>query len=206
MAISIDWPSAVITINQTDPEVSLVSGTTYELDTNAFRLAIKALEDDPEGMPWPKVTRHNTVITIDGIQYVRSWEILPPYTVVCLPDTGWRLRMDGQSNNNIHSEGILTLNSVQVIPQNSAGNTVTQTGVSGLTAQESADLATTKAEAELARKLMDADRVLSDGDSGNMLWIDADDGVTVLRTKNVKDKDGNPIDIPEGAPAEERRQ
>ena len=206
MAISIDWPNAVITINQTDPEVSLVSGTTYELDTNAFRLAIKALEDDPEGMPWPKVTRHNTVVTIDGIQYVRSWEILPPYTVVCLPDTGWRLRMDGQSNNNIHSEGTLTLNSVQVIPQNSAGNTVTQTGVSGLTAQESADLATTKAEAELARKLMDADRVLSDGDSGNMLWIDADDGVTVLRTKNVKDKDGNPIDIPEGAPAEERRQ
>jgi len=201
MAISVDWGSKLITVNQSDTEISFVSGSTYQLDTNAFRLALKALEDDETGIPFNRITKHNKVVTIDGINYVRSWEILNGYTVVCLPDTAWRLRMDGQSNNNFHSEGILILNNVQVIPSNSAGNTVTETGVSGLTAQEATDLTTAASEAELARKLIDANETLVDGQTGNLTVIDPDDGVTVLRTRSVKSKSGGDITIPDDAPA-----
>jgi len=134
MAISVKWGTGVITVNQTDPELTFVSGDTYELDTNAFRLALKALE---EGQPFVRTNKHNTIVTIDGINYVRSFEIINGYTVQFLPNSPWRVRMDGASNNNIHSEGILIQNQVQVIPSNSAGNTVTETGTSGLTPQES---------------------------------------------------------------------
>lgn len=201
MAISVDWATGLITVNQGDPEVTWVGGSTYELDTDAFRLTLKALEASVEGMAWPRITKHNTVVVIDGIQYVRSWEIINGYTVQCLPNSAWRLRMDGQSNNNFHSEGILVLNSVQVIPANSAGNTVTETGTSGLTPDESTKLDTAANEAELARKLVDADETLVDGSTGNLTVIDPDDGVTVLRTRSVKNKTGGDIVIPDDAPS-----
>lgn len=215
MAASIDWGTKVITIQQSDTSLlTLVSGTVYRLDTNALRLQLKDLEDDSDGMPWPKTHTHNTEVTISGTTYVRFIEILAPYTITFLPDTQWTVIMDGASNNNFHdvAAGILNQNQVQVIPSNSAGNTVTETGVSGLTAQEAADLAQAAADAAqsaadalLARKLIDADRVLVDGAAGNMQWIDADDGVTVLRTKSVKNKAGGAIVMPDDAPAEERK-
>lgn len=194
MAISIDWPTGVITINQSDPEVSLVSGTTYELDTPAFRLALKALEDDVAGIMWPRTHRHNTTVTIDGINYVRSFEIINGYTITVLPDTPWRLRMDGLSNNNLHSEGILNLNSVQVIPANSAGNTTTEVGVSGLTAQESADLATAASGAPDLADLVKHhhNKQLTSPTTGRMTLYD-DDGVTPLEEWDIWENEGETI-------------
>ena len=208
MAITIDWPSGVISVQQSDTDILTdLGGGLYKFDTDAFRLELKDLEDSEEGMPWTRTHLHNTTVAISGVTYVRAIELLAPYTIQFLPNSQWSVLMDGQSNNNFHDvqAGRLTQNQVQVIPQNSAGNTVVETGVSGLTTAEADDLLLAATEAELARKLMDADRVLTDGDSGNMLWIDADDGVTVLRTKSVKDKTGGAIVIPPDAPAEERR-
>ena len=48
MAISIDWGTKVISVPKTF--LSPVSGTLYELDSDTFRLALKDLEDDAEGM------------------------------------------------------------------------------------------------------------------------------------------------------------
>jgi hypothetical protein len=189
MAISVDWPTKVITVNQSDPEVSLVSGTTYELDTDAFRLALKALSDDEEGMPWPRITKHNTVVVLDGVNYVRSWEIINGYTVQVLPDSSWRLQMDGESNNNFHSNGILVQNSVQVIPANSAGNTITETGVSGLTAQESADLTAAVTAAVLARKAL-YNRMHTDPVTGKITVYDDDDVAKVAEGDLWEDVDG----------------
>ncbi len=170
MAISVKWGTGLITINQSDTEVTFISGTTYELDTDAFRLALKALEDNEEGMPYPRITKHNTVVVIDGVNYVRSWEIINGYTIQCLPNSSWRLKMDGLSNNNFHSEGILILNDVQVIPSNSAGNT--ETGTSGLTVGEAAELV-------LIRKLF-----------SNRQEVVLDTGVVYLRTY---DDDGSTL-------------
>ena len=47
MAISVDWPSGVISIPQS--YLTLISGTLYELDTEQFREDLRALEDDQNG-------------------------------------------------------------------------------------------------------------------------------------------------------------
>lgn len=60
-------------------------------------------------------------------------------------------------------------------------------------------------EALLGRKLIDADEVLTAGGTGNLTLVDADDGVTVLRTKSVKDASGGNITTPAGVPARKER-
>jgi len=208
VAASIDWPSGVITIQQSDTSLlTQLSATLYRLDTNALRLDLKNQEDSSEGMAWTRTHSHNGVVVIGGLTLVRTISILTPYSIIFLPDSQWSVQMDGATNNNYADVqgGILVQNQVQVITANSAGNTVTETGVSGLTIAESAALLSAAAEALLARKLIDADRVLTEGDSSNMEWIDADDGTTVLRIKDVKDKGGSAITLTDGAPAEERR-
>lgn len=196
MAITVNWPTGVITIPKAD--LTLVSGTLYELDTDWLRLQLKDLEDDAAGMPWPDTHRHNTEVTVAGVTFARTFEIINGYSIQ-FEDGAYSVRLVGSNNNLFDVEaGILVQNQVQVIPGNSAGLITKETGTSGLTAQESAELS-------LIRKLIDADRVLVDGDTGNMQWIDADDGVTVLRTKSVKNKAGGAIVMPDDAPAEERR-
>lgn len=136
MAIQVDWPNSAITVDQSD--CTLVSGTFYTLDTNVFRLALKALEDNEQGINWPRTHTHNTEVTVAGTTYVRTIEIINGYTVEFLPNTLWTCQLSG-SNNNIWSvgDGVLVQNSVQVIGTNSAGYITVETGVSGLTGSES---------------------------------------------------------------------
>ncbi len=69
MAISIDPLTYVVTIPKTD--LTLISGTLYSYDTNAFRLELKGWEDDIEGMPHTITHIHNTEVTIAGIAYAK---------------------------------------------------------------------------------------------------------------------------------------
>lgn len=119
MAISIDWTSRVITIPQAD--LTLVGGTLYELDTDAFRLALKTIEDSEEGMAFPATHRHNTAITVAGTTFARTLEIINGYSVQ-FEDGAYTVRLVNSNNNLFDVEsGILVQNSVQVIAQNSAG-------------------------------------------------------------------------------------
>jgi hypothetical protein len=60
-------------------------------------------------------------------------------------------------------------------------------------------------EALLTRKLVDADEVLLPGSVDNYTLVDSDDGVTILRTKSVKDKSSGAVTLPDGAPARKTR-
>jgi len=118
MAVTIDWATKVISIPQAD--LTLVSGTLYELDTNAFRLELKNIEDG-EGMPFPDTHRHNTEVTVAGTTYARTLEIINGYSVE-FEDGQYSVRLVGSNNNFFDVEaGILVQNQVQVIPGNSAG-------------------------------------------------------------------------------------
>ncbi len=117
MTIAIDWAAQVISIQQVD--LAFISGTLYALDTDAFRLTLKGLEDDIDGMPFPDTHRHNTEVTIAGATYARFVEIINGYTVV-FEDGQYAVRLDG-SNNNIFDEGVIVRNQVSIIPTNSAG-------------------------------------------------------------------------------------
>jgi len=115
MAISIDWGTRVITIPQAD--LTPLGGTLYELNANTFRLWLKDLEDDTAGMSFPDTHRHNTEVTIAGITYARTVEIINGYTVT-FQDGQYRVNIIG-ANNNITD--VLNLNQVSVVPSNSAG-------------------------------------------------------------------------------------
>ena len=134
MAISIDWGTKVITVTQTDTDIlTLVSGTLYEMDTLAFQQELKDLEDSEDGMAFPDTHEQALENTISGVTYVRAINIINGYSLTFSPNSQWTVLMDGASNNNFHDvgAGILNQNQVQVIPQNSAGNTVTDS--SGIT-------------------------------------------------------------------------
>lgn len=135
MAISIDWGNKIINVPQS--YLTLITGTLYELDTAQFRLDLKNLEDDPEGMPFPDTHRHNTQVTVAGVTYARVIEIINGYQIK-FEDGQYSVRLVGSNNNFFDVEnGILYQNQVQVIPGNAAGLIVVETGVSGLTQDES---------------------------------------------------------------------
>ena len=138
MAFTVDPLTSIITIPQAD--LTPISGTIYELDTGAFRLALKAWEASPEGIVFLKTHNHNTTVTIAGVVYARGIVILDPYSIEF--EDGQYTVILVNSNNNIFDvlNGILVQNQVQVVPTNSAGLQVVTSG-SGVTAQDKLDIA-----------------------------------------------------------------
>lgn len=132
MPITVTWGTKTINVPQS--YLTLLSGTIYELDSNQMRLDLKALEDDEAGMPFDDTHRHNTEVTIAGVTYARTIEIINGYQVE-FEDGQYTVIIVG-SNNNYHDvlAGVLAQNQVQVIPTNSAGLIVAAGG--GATAEE----------------------------------------------------------------------
>ena len=120
MAISINWPTAVINVPKAD--MTLVQSTPTEireLNINTFRLTLKDLEDGTEGMPFPKTHNHNTEVSVGGLVLARVVEILPPYTVT-FEDGQYAVNLVG-ANSNIGDK--VNVNQVSVRSFNSAGMT-----------------------------------------------------------------------------------
>src|SRR3989344_8268349 len=118
MAITVNWPTKVINVPKAD--TTLVSSTPYEireLNINTFRLALKDLEDDEEGQPWPTTHNHNTTITVGGVTLARVVEIINGYTVA-FENGSYAVNLVS-ANSNIGD--VLNLNSVSVRAANSAG-------------------------------------------------------------------------------------
>jgi hypothetical protein len=126
MPISINWGTKVISVPQS--YLTNITGTLYELDTDQFRLDLKALEDDEAGMPFPDTHRHNTEVTVVGVTYARVIEIINGYSIT-FENGSYSVRLAGSNNNFFDVEnGILNQNNVQVIAQNAAGLIVSEGG------------------------------------------------------------------------------
>jgi hypothetical protein len=84
---------------------------------------------------------HNTEVTVAGTTFARTIEIIAPYSIT-FEDGQYTVILKG-SNNNIFDvvNGILNQNQVQVVPTNSAGLIVTQTGGEFTSAQKTSILA-----------------------------------------------------------------
>lgn len=131
MAVAIAWPTKTITIPQAD--LTPVSAGLYELDTDTFRLALKSLEDNEQGITYLDTHRHNTEIELGGVTYARTVEIINGYTIT-FEDGEYAVRLVG-SNNNIAD--VTNVNSVSVRSANSAGMVVAGSGV---TSQDKTDI------------------------------------------------------------------
>lgn len=138
MAVDVDWATGVITIPRAD--MTLVETTPYEireLDTNAFRLILRNLEDDPEGRPWPRTHDHNSDVDIGGgVILADVLLILSPYTIT-FEDGQYAVNVVGTNNNILLRNN---KNQVSVNPANSAG-LVQVAAVSPITEQDKLDIA-----------------------------------------------------------------
>jgi len=134
MAISIDWGTKIISVPQS--YLTNLGGGVYELDLDEFRLDLKDLEDDEEGMAHLDTHIHNTEVTLAGVTYSRFIEIINGYTIT-FEDGQYAVNLAG-ANSNIAD--VSNVNQVSIRSFNSAGLITVTTG-SGVTAQDKLDIA-----------------------------------------------------------------
>jgi len=120
MIISINHLTKVIFIPKTS--LTFLSGVLYELDVDAFRLALKDYEDDPDGMALIDTHRHNSIVSLGGVNYAQTFEIINGYTVE-FEDGQYAVNCTG-ANHNLAD--VKVPNQVSLIVGNSAGLVVVQ--------------------------------------------------------------------------------
>lgn len=121
MAVSIDWATKIITVNQVDMVLIDPSPLTYQHDLDVFRLELKDLEDDEEGIPFETTHSHNLPVTVGGAILARVIQFINGYTV-SYEETGTAYRVNSVGANSNLSEVINTNSGeVSVSTSNSAG-------------------------------------------------------------------------------------
>lgn len=118
MAITIDWEAKVISVPKSD--MTLVQSNPTEirqLDMDIFRLTLKDLEDDVDGMIFPDAHAHTAPISVGGVSLARVVEIVNGYTVT-FEDGQYAVNLVG-ANTNLGD--VINLNQVSVRSSNSAG-------------------------------------------------------------------------------------
>lgn len=173
MAYSVDWVAKAITIPVSD--LTLVSGSEYELDLTDFHTEIRRLEYDfTEGFGWDQVLDHtNPKLGFAGADYAAFDEVINGYTVQ-FGAGPTRVNLSG-SNNNILD--VLVPTGVAVASFNSAGKQLINTG-SGLTPDEQLELEEIH-QAHFNRRKHDS--------TANTITIYAPDNVTPLHVFDADD-------------------
>jgi len=146
MAVTIDWATRIISVSKDFTD--LVQTTPQEirqLSLNTFRLALKDLEDDVEGMTFLDTHTHNTEVLLGGIVYARVVEIINDYTIT-FEDGQYAVNLFGANSNvgdkvNVNQVSVRTANSAglisnQAIEYSSFGNAVHINENSGITGAE----------------------------------------------------------------------
>lgn len=122
MAITINWQTRVINVPRADLTLIQASPEIRELDIDWFRIQLRDIEDNEEGVPFLKTHDHNTEIVLGGVIFARVVEILAPYTVT-FEDGQYAVNLVG-ANSNIGDR--VNVNQVSVRSYNSAGLTSTR--------------------------------------------------------------------------------
>jgi len=138
VTISIDWAGThVIYVPKADMvQIAPPPREVRRLDMQDFRMALRDLEDSPDGRPWPQTHLHDTETTLAGMVYARKIKILEPYTVT-FEDGQYAVDPYG-ANHNLAD--VMNLNQVSLRSANSAGLIVVIQG-SGITEQDKLDIA-----------------------------------------------------------------
>lgn len=129
--ITINWATKIINVPKAD--LTDLGGNLYELDVDAFRLTLKEIEEEAEGIIFPNTHSHNTQVTLSGVTYARTFEIINGYTIE-FENGQYTVKCVG-ANHNIAD--VKVVNSVSLIIGNSAGLiSVNTAGGSGATPAE----------------------------------------------------------------------
>ncbi|MEK7613456.1 MAG: hypothetical protein AAB439_01095 [Patescibacteria group bacterium] len=118
MAITIDYLTRIIDVPQAD--LTFVSGTTYNLDVDVFRLTLKSIEDSAAGIAFVDTHIHNAEVTISGVTYARFFQIVNGYRVD-FENTGTHYTVNAiGANHNLNDVSIFG-GHFTLVPNNSAG-------------------------------------------------------------------------------------
>ena len=118
MAITIDWETKIISVPRADMTlIQSVPVEIRELNLNSFRLELKDLEDDEDGIAYIDTHSHNTEVLLGGIIYARVIEIINGYTVT-FENGFYAVNLVG-ANSNVGD--VVNVNFVSVRSSNSAG-------------------------------------------------------------------------------------
>ena len=118
MPISIDWGTKIIHIPK--DYLTLVQATPTEireLNINKFRLDLKDLEDNEDGIVYPDTHRHYPPVTVGGVELAMVVEIINGYTIT-FEDGKYAVNLVG-ANSNIAD--VVNVNQVSIRSANSAG-------------------------------------------------------------------------------------
>ena len=185
MAVTVDYLTSIISVPQAD--LTFVSGTLYELDTDWLRLQLHALQDDEEGMPFDDMIDRNEPYTVVGVSYAQKLEIINGYSLQFTPDSQWSVRLTGSNNNFFDVEnGILVQNQVQVIPNNSAGlikAEILAPGVAADVATIQTDIGTIQVDLDLVEAILRNRREISSTTGVETVY--EDDSATPKVTRQV---------------------
>ena len=133
MPISVHWPTKVISVPQS--YLTHLSGNLYELDIEQFRLDLKDLEDNVQGISYVDTHKRNAPVTLGGATYAQTFEIINDYTITF--EAGpYAVTLVG-ANSNIAE--VVNINGVSIFSNNSGGLVVTSGGGSGPTAAQIRD-------------------------------------------------------------------
>lgn len=118
MAVTINPITSVIYIPKADLTlVQSVPTEIREINVNWFRLILKGLEDNEDGMCLLKTHTHNTEVSLAGLIYARTIKILAPYTVE-FEDGQYTVNCVG-ANHNLSD--VKVNNQVSLVVNNAAG-------------------------------------------------------------------------------------
>lgn len=194
MAITINYLTKVISVPQAD--LTFISGTLFEMDTDAFRLILASIQDAEEGIPFDDIYIHNTEVTVAGTTFARTIEIINSYSIE-FEDGQYTVRLVGSNNNIFDVEnGVLVQNQVQVIPTNSAGLIVTTVPVVGLNATQDERLI-------LVEKML-RNKFITDPVTGIATVFDDDGSTPLVSCPIFEDAAGNQSYRGQGAERRER--
>lgn len=120
MAITINYLTKVISVPKADTQlVQSVPTEIRQLDIDLFRLTLKDLEDDEDGMPFLDTHNHTPPITVGSVTLARVVEIINGYTVT-FEDGQYAVNLVS-ANSNIAD--VTNVNQVSIRSANSAGLT-----------------------------------------------------------------------------------
>lgn len=123
MAITIDWATQIISVPKADTQlVAIGPPEIRQLDIDVFRLTLKKLEGEEEGMPFILTHVHNPPVTVGGVTLARVVEIVNGYTVT-FEDGQYAVNLVG-ANSNIAD--VANVNQVSIRSANSAGLTFSE--------------------------------------------------------------------------------
>ena len=118
MAITITWSTKVINVPKSFmTQVQTTPFEVRELNIDAFRLALKDIEDGEEGEVFLDTHRHTAPVAVGGVTLARLVEVINGYTVT-FEDGTYAVNIVG-GNSTIADKA--NLNTVSIRAANSAG-------------------------------------------------------------------------------------